>query len=187
NDLTEEDLEILRPFALKVETNMTLDAFSRLPFAFKNSNFRSWKETQAHVARLSGFQPQIYHCCINSCCAFTGLYEEKITCPYCKSNRYNLHGKPRKLFIYLPITPRLKAYLSRADTAMKMRHRAQAQAAHNPDIVKDVTDSTNYHGLLTNNVEVNGRSLPYKFFEDPHDFALSLSTDGFAPFKRRSK
>lgn len=53
--------------------------------------------------------------------------------------------------------------------------------------VKDVFDSTNYRVLCDRFVTVNGQKMPYKFFCDLRDIALGLSTDGFAPFKRRER
>lgn len=161
--------------------------FAQLPLAFPDSNISTWKEIQARAARLSGFQPESYDCCINSCCAFTGPHAKESTCPYCSEPRYNSSGKPRKVFIYLPVTPRLKAFLANKPMAKEMGYRSEAQRKHVPGTILDVTDSTNYRSLLSKPVTVDGKELPHKFFEDPRDVALGLSTDGFAPFKRRTK
>ena len=187
DELTEEDLRILRPFALKVDTHMPSDTFARLPDAFPDSKVSTWKASQAHVARLSGFQPEAYDCCINSCCAFTGPHASLATCPYCAEPRYNASGKPRKVFIYLPIIPRLKSYFANKPMAKEMEYRAKEQAKHTPGVIRDVTDSENYRSLLNKQVTVDGKQLSHKFFEDSRDVALGLSTDGFAPFKRRTK
>lgn len=48
-------------------------------------------------------------------------------------------------------------------------------------------DSQHYRSLLEKKVKVGDKELPHRYFQDPRDVALGLSTDGFAPFKRRSK
>ncbi|PIL25594.1 hypothetical protein GSI_11342 [Ganoderma sinense ZZ0214-1] len=123
-DLTEDDMRILRPFSLKVDTHVS-------------GNTPSWK--------------------------------------------------PRKVFVYLPIIPRLKVFLASKPMAKEMKYRAEEQAKHTPGVIRDVTDSENYRALLDKHVTVDGKSLAHKYFDDARDVALGLSTDGFAPFKRRTK
>ena len=49
----------------------------------------------------------------------------------------------------------------------------------------DVFDGSNYKGLRKSHVTIGGEKQSHKFFEDPREIALGLSTDGFAPFKKR--
>jgi hypothetical protein len=56
---------------------------------------------------------------------------------------------------------------------------------HTPGTSKDVFDSEHYRKLRNKHVELNGKTYPHRYFEDPRDLALGLSTDGFAPFKKR--
>jgi hypothetical protein len=65
-----------------------------------------------------------------------------------------------------------------------MRYRAEY--VHEAGVIKDVFDGSHYQTLLNTLVPVDS-SIPFYFFSDPRDIALGLSTDGFAPFKRRSK
>ncbi|KAM5530025.1 hypothetical protein V8D89_016307, partial [Ganoderma adspersum] len=166
--------------------HMPSNTYAQLPPTFPDSKVSSWKTTQAHVARLSRFQPQAYHCCINSCCAFTGPHASLSTCPYCSEPRYNSSDKPRKLFIYLPIIPRLQAFLHSKPMATEMTYRAKEQAKHTPGVIRDITDSENYRTLFNKHVTVDGKQLRHKYFEDGCDVTLGLSTDGFALFKRRT-
>lgn len=53
--------------------------------------------------------------------------------------------------------------------------------------MKDVFDSGNYRTLQSRNVTLGAQQQTHKFFGDSRDIALGLSTDGFAPFKRRKK
>jgi Transposase family tnp2 len=51
----------------------------------------------------------------------------------------------------------------------------------------DIFDGAHYHSLWESFVSVAGQELPTWFFSDPHDIALSFSTDGFGPFKHCKK
>ncbi|EIW51320.1 uncharacterized protein TRAVEDRAFT_91364, partial [Trametes versicolor FP-101664 SS1] len=184
--LTEEDLENLRPFALKVESHMSGRTFAKLPQTFPHSSLESWKSVQAYASRLSGFAPQVYDCCVNSCLAYTGIYETEDICPVCGQQRRNSSGRPRNQFIYLPVIPRLKAQQENRERATQMQYRAK-EHVHEDGIIKDVMDSAHYQSLLGKHVAIGERELPHRYFDDARDIALGLSTDGFAPFKRRTK
>ena len=159
--------------------------FSKLPYAFPHSNIQTWKTIQSRTTFLSGFEPSEYDCCINSCCCFVGPYAEHTQCVHCNEPRFDSIGKSRQVFVYLPVIPRLKAFLSNQEMAAKMQYRSQHQ--HNPGITKDVFDSTHYRSLLAQKVSINNRFLNHTFFSDFRDIALGLTTDGFAPFRRRKK
>ena len=65
---------------------------------------------------------------------------------------------------------------------MKYRHLFQID----PDRTTDVFfNGTNYNTLRKIHVTLGGEKQSHKYFEDPRDIALGLSTDGFAPFKRQ--
>ncbi|KAI1784307.1 hypothetical protein LXA43DRAFT_858654, partial [Ganoderma leucocontextum] len=91
--LSEEDLEFLRPFALKVDTHMSGETFKKLGPTFPQAHLSSWKRIQARVTQLSGFQPEQYDCCVNSCCCFVGPHAERDTCPYCAETRRDAKGR----------------------------------------------------------------------------------------------
>lgn len=55
------------------------------------------------------------------------------------------------------------------------------------DLIKDINDCTHYNNLRSQHVTVDGKTYPHRFFEDDHDIALGMSTDGFGPFRRRKK
>src|ERR1700685_2309034 len=63
----------------------------------------------------------------------------------------------------------------------------QAHEHHIPKKTTDVFDSAHYRGLLQSKVTIDGKEIPYNFFSDSRDIALGLSTDGFAPFKKRKQ
>jgi len=66
-----------------------------------------------------------------------------------------------------------------------MQYRASRQ--HDPTKVTDIFDGAHYSLLRESFVTVGGEELPNWFFSDPRDIALGLSTDGFGPFKHRTK
>ncbi|EIN06680.1 hypothetical protein PUNSTDRAFT_29710, partial [Punctularia strigosozonata HHB-11173 SS5] len=184
--LDEEDIAILRLFALKVKTHMKTGAFEKLPYAFPTQDVPSWKATQSRAAVLSALDPVLYDCCTNSCCCFVGPHSSLDACPYCKQPRYDVAGRPRSQFPYLPLTPRLKAFMEFPATAEQMRYRAH-EHSHTPGTMTDIFDGNLYQQLCRTRVSIHGRDLGHNFFSDPRDVALGLSSDGFAPHKRRKK
>jgi len=65
-----------------------------------------------------------------------------------------------------------------------MKYRAH-EHKHTPGKTRDVFDGKKYCKLRSKPVKLNGKTYPHKYFEDACDIALGLSTDGFAPFKKR--
>jgi hypothetical protein len=97
---------------------------------------------------------------------------------------------PHKKFTYIPVIPRLVGFFKNADLVEKMQYRGGGtdnpnSHHHVPGTIKDIFDGTHYRTLQTTHVTVDDKKRPYKFFSDPRDVALGLSTDGFAPFRRR--
>lgn len=183
--MDEGDLGLLRAYAFKIEERLTQKAFNKLPLVFPSANVESFKKTEHRVQRLSGFQPVLYDCCINSCVCFTGPYEKLNDCPVCSTGRLDDEGRPRAQFSYLPIIPRLRAMVSNQKHAAKMQYRANYQ--HKPSQFNDIFDGSHYQTLRKTRIKVGDETLPYSFFSDPRDIALGLSTDGFGPFKNRKQ
>src|ERR1700733_14027341 len=69
--------------------------------------------------------------------------------------------------------------------ATKMQYWSKHKA--DPTKITDIFDGTYYHSLWKMFITISDEELPTWFFSDPHDIALGLSTDGFGPFKRRTK
>ncbi|KAF7761920.1 hypothetical protein Agabi119p4_9912 [Agaricus bisporus var. burnettii] len=186
--LGEADIDLLLKFTLKVEDRLSDRTFARMERVFRQERQESLKMTKKRVRVLSGLQPIRYSCCINSCVCFTGHYEHYTMCPnpQCNEPRFNAKGQPRKYFAYLPIIPRLLAMLSNRELAQRMRYRAEYQ--HQPGVIRDVFDGSYYQSLLQTVVPTDDdNDNSFFYFSDPRDIALGLSTDGFAPFKRRSQ
>src|SRR5271154_5603031 len=51
--------------------------------------------------------------------------------------------------------------------------------------ISDIFDGSYYRDLLNAEYLVSSQTRPISFFSDKHDIALGLSSDGFAPFKKR--
>jgi hypothetical protein len=184
-EITEEEIAFLRHFALKIGSHMTDETFAKLPFAFPEANISSFKLTKARVEFLAAFKPVPYDCCLNSCCCYTGPHTAATVCPYCQEPRYNPEGRPRKRFTYVPLIPRLTAYYQNKSYIELLSYRANFN--HEPDKIKDIMDSKNYARLCREYVTVDQKRRAYRFFDDPRDIALGMSTDGFAPFRRRKQ
>jgi hypothetical protein len=184
--LTDAEIAHLRHFALKIKTHMSDETFSKLKYAFPDSNVETYKVTRSRAEFLAQLKPVNYDCCINLCCCFVGPHRALDACPYCKQQQY-LNGKPQKKFTYIPLIPRLKAFYESQslDVVKDMQYCSNFQ--HDPNVIKDVMDGAHYQRLCESFVTVNRQQLPHKFFQDPRDVALGFSTDGFAPFKRRKK
>jgi hypothetical protein len=185
-DITPEDISILRAFALKVTNGMPTRTFNKLAFVFPESPTAPWETTERWAAKLSGFQPEKYDCCVDSCVLFVGPHETLQRCPNPKCNkaRYNADGRPCKQFTYLPIIPRLKALMANFETAQQMQYRAK-EYNFNPSKIVDVFDGDIYRNLLGKRVTVNGVPQSHTYFCDHRDIAMGLATDGFGPFKHR--
>ncbi|RDB23221.1 hypothetical protein Hypma_009543 [Hypsizygus marmoreus] len=183
DEMTDEDFSLLRSFALKTDEHLTNKTFEKLRFAFPNAGVDTWKTTKARVEFLSALRPVPYDCCTNSCCCYVGPHVDATSCPFCKEPRLDAQGKPRKRFIYIPIIRRLIEYFKNPGMIEKLSYRAQF--SEDPGVVKDVFDGSHYRSLKNSNVTVNGRPCSYKHFSDDRDIALGLSTDGFAPFRKR--
>ncbi|KAJ7206883.1 hypothetical protein GGX14DRAFT_366811, partial [Mycena pura] len=184
--LSAYDLAICKAFSYKLQTNTTDSAFKKIPHAFpQNPPLPKLDALRARVNFLAGFKPQIYDCCPNSCLCYVGPHKDLDACSYCKEPRWRANGKPRKKFTYIPIIPRLVAFAANPDMAEK--HKYRSEHTHEPGLTTDVFDGSHYRSLRKENVEINGKKHPHKYFGDARDIALGGSWDGFAPFKRRKK
>lgn len=186
-NLTRFELAICRAFAFVVRTQLSNDHHAMVQEAWPEvSNFHSKHTLRAKAQALAGVKPQQFDCCIGSCVCFTGQYSPLEKCPRCNEPRFevNLHGtkKPRSQFFYIPLIPRLIAYLSSPHVASAMRYRSQHQ--HIPGSLRDIFDGTYYQALQSSPVTVHGEAVdpPTAYFQDPRDVALGLSTDGYGIF-----
>ncbi|TFY81334.1 hypothetical protein EWM64_g2680 [Hericium alpestre] len=184
SDISNNDRQLLRLYAFKLRHHITDSAYKDLGSVFPHQDIPSLTSARTRIALLAGFKPVLYDCCPNSCVCYTGPHSNLDSCPYCSTSRYQSNGRARKHFTYLPLIPRLRAAVGSKGVAAQMRYRAFEHAPEE-DVIKDVFDSKRYKRLCRQRVVVDGHELPHKFFDDPRDIALGLSTDGFAPFRKR--
>lgn len=190
--LTDADRDNISAFALKLDTNMSRETYKKLVKAFSH---RLPLKTEFLLYRridvLSGLKPEIYDCCIKSCCAYLGEYEDLDTCPFCKEPRFNSKGKPRQRYWYLPIIPRLQGLFYNKDLAASLSTYRANYKMNEPSsdeeggTVSDLYDSEHYKELLGQNVEIGDEQLSHRYFDQPTDICLGMSLDGVALFRRR--
>ena len=186
-NLTRYELAICHAFAFLVRTQLTSEQFSMIPETWPEiSDFHSEHVLRAKVSGLAGIEPQQFDCCVGSCVCFTGHYASLDKCPRCNEPRFRVDSngkrKPRSQFFYIPLIPRLTAYLKSPHMASTMQYRSQHQ--HVPGSFQDIFDGTNYRSLRSAPVTVHGKPInpPTNYFQDPRDIALGLSTDGYGIF-----
>ncbi|KAJ7477662.1 hypothetical protein FB451DRAFT_1032831, partial [Mycena latifolia] len=180
--LTEQDRDNIRAFKLKMMSNMSREVFEQIRFAFSHKLDISSEWVVIHrMAILSGVEPVWYHCCVNSCLAYTGDDSEATFCRFCRAPRYTAQThKPRRLFPYLPIIPRLQGYFQNPKMVERLLYRHNYK--HRPNTIADIFNSAHYRTLRQQNVIVDGKTLSHKYFSGKYDIALGAALDGFLLF-----
>ncbi|KAF8752888.1 Transposase family tnp2 [Rhizoctonia solani] len=167
----------VQAFNYKVDTDISGRAYSKLPRAFPDhlANLPMEPKLQRQIDKISAFGARAIHCCINSCIAYTGVYQRLELCPWCGEARYTAHRKnpvrrvPRRTFHYLPLIPRLINLFRSPPMAELLQYRSRRRPK--PNTLSDIFDGRYYLQLLQDNT----------------DMALGLSTDGVGPFKTRKQ
>lgn len=183
--ISEEDRDNIRAHNLRMISNMSRRAFNQMRYAFRHKiDIGSFYIINRRLAILSGVDPVLYDCCINSCMAYTRDYLNDNDCPFCHEPRRR-DGKPRRQFSYLPFATRLQGFFQNPKTVEKLAYRSQFVAS--ADRVNDVFDSELYQQLLRKHVEIDGQAQPHKYFSGKHDIAFSLCLDGYLLFGKRMR
>lgn len=109
--LSQEDVDWIRSLAYHQRHRGTEESWSDLGQLFPGRVILpSLHLAQKHLKDLSNLHDQVFHCCVNSCCCFTGPFADAVVCPICSEPRLDEYNKPRNIFRYLPLIPRLKAF-----------------------------------------------------------------------------
>jgi hypothetical protein len=188
--LSEVDRETLRAVSLFIMHHLSRDTWRQFSETFRDVDLPSLPRAMSLVRSLSGLEPIAIDCCVNSCCAFTAARESSNACDLCHEPRYESLSsgiqQPRKRYYHVPLTPRLQRMYESKDLALKMRYRVLHEQDRINDKLTDVFDGSHYQKLLGKDITVMGfKGFGAKYFEGERDVALGLSTDGFAPFRRR--
>ncbi|KAJ7114526.1 hypothetical protein C8R43DRAFT_903057, partial [Mycena crocata] len=179
--LTEKDRDNIRGFKLKMMSQMPRTAYNQMVYTFDHKMDLSTEWVMLHrVAILSGIQPVWYHCCVNSCAAYTGRFSDLTECEYCDEPRLSPKGKPRRMFCYLPIIPRLQGFFQNPKSIERLLYRANYE--HIPDTISDVFDGQHYRDLCDQHVVVDGETLEHKYFSGKYDVCLGVCTDSYLLF-----
>ncbi|KAJ8582823.1 hypothetical protein M405DRAFT_749678, partial [Rhizopogon salebrosus TDB-379] len=184
--LSQSDRDNIRLFKWQMMSHTTRRAYEQLRFALRDRlPLDSQYIILRRIAILTGVKPRYYDCCVNSCMAYTDKYFHHQYCAYCNEPRLDSKGKPRRRFCYLPLIPRLQGFFQKSELISKMSYRAEYKSK--PGQIADVFDGAHYQRLRRHRVIVDGEKLPYQYFSDPRDIALSLCTDSYLLYKRRRK
>jgi hypothetical protein len=109
--------------------------------------------------------------CVDSCCAFTGQYEELLHCPVCNKSRY-LKQKTRKKATYFSLEDRFRIQFQDQERVKKLLYRSLYQS--NEGFYNDIFDGILYKTLCQEG-----------FFSNPYDICLIGSTDGYQIFRQK--
>jgi hypothetical protein len=182
---------LVQAFNYKVNTDISGVAYSKLRRAFPDrlADLPSHARLRTQIGAISGMRGARIDCCVNSCVAYTGPYAEETVCPYCPEPRYKPNPRDptrlvsRRVFVYLPIIPRLMNLFRDPAMAQRMRYRSTREP--DPNSTGDIFDGKYYRDLRGRRVTVGATTLKHRYFSKPTDVALGLSTDGVGPFKSR--
>ena len=137
------------------------------------------------ISKLAHVEQEIYDCCINSCCAYTGDLGPLEQCPHCKEVWFDKWKHPCQQFWYTPLTPRLQSLFLNQKLADTMDYRANYDLSSSN--ISYVFDSQHYCSLLSQQVIINNVLQGHQFFSERWDIALGYMTDGFQIFKRQER
>ena len=110
----------------------------------------------AKMEKLTGIKPLWFHCCKNSCMAYTGEYSQLTACRICHTPRYDTQtwtekSRPLKRWLFLPLLPRLKHQFSGKYSTMLSTYRAEFGVHDSArSFTKDIFSGRVYQTLLRN-------------------------------------
>jgi len=184
DELTDTDIDNINAFKFLMVANIPRTAFNQMRFSFRHKmEIHSIYVITHRLALLSEVVPLWYDCCINSCIAYTGDYVNDLTCPYCKQPRHNAKNKPRRMFCYIPIIPRLQKLFSNIKSREELLYRHEYHS--DGSSISDVFDGEHYKNLCKTRVSVDGKIFLHKYFSDKRDIAFSVCMDSYLLYKRR--
>jgi len=106
--LTPDELKGIRLLAHNIRHNQSRESLEDLIEILEEDKLPSVFKLKSRLEELSGLTPDIYHCCVNTCLCFSGQFSDLEMCPVCEEPRYDARRRPRNIFKFLPIIPRLQ-------------------------------------------------------------------------------
>jgi len=175
-DAIEKLIKTIALLNAKVRHNLAEAAIKEIRQIFSLTDTPSQYSAIQTLKRLTGLEERRIDCCIHSCIAFTGIYENDDTCP-CGEPRYDpaftgTPRRPRKTFSYLPLIPRLILQYSNAERSRIFKtYPASVSAEECCDF---------WNGSTCETLRKDG------YFASPTDLALLVSTDGVNLVRQRN-
>ena len=116
---------------------MSCKTFNQMRHTFKNKlQIQSEWVILQRLAVLANVEPVYYDCCVNSCMAYTGRYEHHEACDFCHEPRYGKKRRSRRVFMYLPLIPRLQAMFQSKEKIGLLSYRHLFK--HEPGWIRDI-------------------------------------------------
>src|SRR5215204_973349 len=168
----------LRLLDLKCKHNFTDNAFSDILnlMGGNDKETSSLYKAKEKLNELVDIKLNQVDMCINSCCAFTGIYVDDLVCRFCSIERYiisNNAQKSQKSAMYIPLLDRFCIQYADLERSFKLRYRSQREECD--DGYSDIFDGDLYKELVEEG-----------FFTDERDIALIGSTDGYQIFRQKT-
>ena len=138
--------------------------------------FMSFDQARRRLLWLSGVVPLEHDMCPNTCVAYTGPYEELVTCPHCPLSRYFPDSTtPRKRFTTVPIGPVIQAFYGSRDIAEHM-HYLERSLSMNADRARCAGGSLDKYDDISCGNDILSAWISGTLQKT--DVALQLSIDG---------
>src|SRR6266540_1679069 len=172
--LNKKVIEGFRLLHLKSIYNFTEIAYNDIIKLFANENLSLYKVKKI-LEEFTRLISTFYDMCENSCIYYTDTYENYQSCPLCKSLRYDLNNKSKKVMPYLSIKERLKIQYNNKARVKELLYQSECINDDENNDFKDIFDNNIYKELLERNL-----------FNDKKDVAFTVSCDGYQIFKQRT-
>ena len=135
--------ETFRYFHWKCHSNISDTSYDKLRRQLEKSGvqIRSLRATRRYLQSTLGIRVREYHRCVNNCMVFVDNNLHRRRCQYCDTSRFlgdefertadneffadvdsYSQLKPRAVYAYMPIIPRLKLFYANPVYATKMRY-----------------------------------------------------------------
>ncbi|GES90934.1 transposase domain-containing protein [Rhizophagus clarus] len=174
HNITNEVAKGLRLLEIKVQHNISNTAFKEIVTATVGISSKSTHSLIKMLKDIIPIKPIWVDRCINSCCAFTGDYENLNECIYCKAKRYQVKGQSRAQVAYFSIQDQLVIQYQDSARAKQLRYRSEYISRNIDGTIGDVFDGAQYKNLLQKG-----------YFQDDRDIVLLGSVDGYQLFKQK--
>jgi hypothetical protein len=171
--LSAEDLDDIKGLAYNLKHSHSRAALEDLAIMMK---LRSPYIMKKKLQHLSGLEEERYDCCIDSCMLFAGPFADLDACKICSEPRRDNRGKPRNVFRYLPIIPRLQAFFQSERIIDMLRYRQELGPYEGT--LRDVFDGEHFRDILGKTVSIDGVDYEHKIGDSEWDIFLGFTFDG---------